>query len=184
MALGSGELSLLELSGAYATLARGGKLAEPFFISHVTQRGGWTVGRAGQSISLLGAAQPTLPGREGVRAVPEAVAYQVVDMMREVIRSGTGKKAYRRGYDRAGKTGTSSDYSDAWFMGMTPEYTVGVWIGADQRIPLGKGESGGKAALPAWVEVVELLEEKGLYFDVPASVMMVRRGGRRVALPR
>ena len=183
--LGSREVTPLALTSAFSTFAREGRAVSPAFITKVLDRSGNTIGGAGRPIYAGDVTTSTLGGGPGEQAISPAAAYQVLDMLREVIYRGTGKKAAKPGYDRAGKTGTSSDFADAWFVGMTPEYTVGVWIGCDQRLPLGDGEAGGKAALPAWLDIVEALEsDVTARFEAPDGVRMVRYGSSRVAMPR
>ena len=107
-------------------------------------------------------------------------------MLRGVVTSGTARRARAEGEDRAGKTGTTNDFVDAWFVGMVPRYTVAVWIGADNRVEgLGQSETGGRAALPAWKQIVEALpQEPGERFDVPDDVVFVSQSGRWVGIPR
>ena len=171
---------------AYSAFAREGRYTAPAFITRVLDRSGNEVGAAGRPIYVGDVTTEALGGGRGTQVISPATAYQVLDMLREVVRRGTGRKAYRPGYDRAGKTGTSSDYSDAWFVGMTPTYTVGVWIGCDERRTLGPGEAGGKAALPAWMTIVEALEDADATarFEAPEGVRMVPWGDERIAMPR
>ncbi|MBA2319861.1 MAG: hypothetical protein H0V89_01790, partial [Deltaproteobacteria bacterium] len=111
--------------------------------------------------------------------------YETVDMLREVVQGGTARKARVAGLDRAGKTGTTNDYIDAWFVGMTPRYTVAVWIGTDGTNTLGDAETGGKTALPAWIDIVEHLPEReGERFPVPADVLLLPLGDAWVGVDR
>ena len=92
------------------------------------------------------------------RVMDSANAYVLVDMMRDVIRHGTGYGVLASGFTfpAAGKTGTTNDYTDAWFMGYTPVYTCGIWMGFDQKKKLGPGFTGAKVALPIWVDVMKV----------------------------
>ena len=95
-------------------------------------------------------------------------------MMREVVRAGTARRAHVEGLDRGGKTGTTNDFVDAWFVGFTPAHTVAVWIGTDGVATLGENETGGRAALPAWVRIVEALPaQTGQRFAIPDEAVLV-----------
>jgi len=156
--LGAGEVSLLELTLAYSAFTRQGVAMEAVFMSRVLDRDGLEVGRAGKGLRLRAEPPHVLPGDRRWQAIEPSHAYELVTMLQDVVAHGTARKAAREGYARAAKTGTSSDFADAWVVGMTPTHTVGVWIGCDQRTPLGLGESGGRAALPAWNAIVTALE--------------------------
>ena len=122
IALGSGEVTPLEMTNAVATLAAGGKAAAPKFIE-----------------AIDGVATQASPAEQVIK--PE-VAYVVTNMMESVVKSGTGHLAKELGVTIAGKTGTSNDARDVWFIGMTPDYVIGVWIGYDAPKAMGK-ETGG-----------------------------------------
>ncbi len=134
LALGASPVSLLEMTGAYTVFAADGLYHAPFAITRVRDRNGrihpWS--------------RP--PVR---RVVSPATAHQVSAILAEVIRRGTGRRA--AGIPgAAGKTGTSDDNRDAWFIGYTPSVTTGVWLGYDRGRSLGRGETGGRAAAPVW----------------------------------
>ena len=136
LGLGSSELSLLELTSAYAVLANLGVRMEPIAIRYITD---------GQGRLL----EENIPqGREVLR--PE-VAHVVTHMLRGVVERGTGVRARALGRPIAAKTGTTNDYSNAWFIGFTPNLATGVWVGYDRPTTLGKDETGARAALPMWV---------------------------------
>ena len=164
LALGSSSLTLLELTRAYAVYPRGGTRVIPRFITRVVDQDG---------IELLGEMplgdipppilQPLLAaGERRVEGYPDseimpttqiitpADAYLMSDLLRTVVQEGTGRRLRSLGRTLAGKTGTTNDFSDAWFMGFSPELTTGVWVGHDNNSTLGWGESGGKTALPIW----------------------------------
>src|SRR5262249_2186401 len=82
-------------------------------------------------------------------------AYLVTSMLKSVIERGTGTAALKLERPAAGKTGTTNDYSDAWFIGYTPELLTGVWVGFDEKRPLGSGETGGKVAAPIWTDFMK-----------------------------
>jgi penicillin-binding protein 1A len=106
-------------------------------------------------------------------------------MMRGVVRSGTARRAFVEGHDRAGKTGTTNDFLDAWFVGFTAEHTIAVWIGTDSVSTLGDKETGGKSALPAWLTIVQALgEEEGAFRAAPPGAIWTAWQGQWVALER
>ena len=155
LALGSGDVSPLELTNAFTTFAAGGKAAAPQVLERVGK-------------DLIEPPAPTQVLR------PE-VAYILVNMMRSVITEGTGTRASVLKMDVVGKTGTSNDVRDAWFMGMTPNLVVGVWVGFDDfKRELGRGEQGGRTALPVFVDVMKQLAKGGDRFQAPAGVVTVR----------
>lgn len=112
---------------------------------------------------------------ERVQAAP--VNYLIADMMRDVIQRGTGRRARVLGReDISGKTGTTNEYRDAWFSGFNPEIVTTVWIGFDDFSTLGRGEYGGRAALPAWIDYmrVALADTPEIYHDRPPGLVTVR----------
>lgn len=182
IALGSSELTPLELATAYAMFSRGGVSAEPVFIDRLVDVLEEQVGAAGEPLELEGAASRRLPGGHGQPVVSEETAYQLVDMLSAVVTRGTGRQAAKVGEARAGKTGTTSGYADAWFVGATPTHTIAVWIGVDDRSSLGPGESGSRAALPAWREIADGLPGSSS-FPIPDGILMMNWRGRWVGLP-
>jgi penicillin-binding protein 1A len=157
LALGSGEVAPLELTNAFATLAAGGAAAPPRLVHELRGMRGETD-------------QPAIPPAEQV--LPPEVAYVALDMMTSVITEGTGTAARDLGMPVAGKTGTSNESRDAWFIGMTPGLAVGVWIGFDDNRPLGDRESGGKTALPVYIELMKHIgkNERNAQWTRPANV--------------
>lgn len=154
LALGSGEVTPLELTNAYATFAAGGKVAPPQLITEVN----------GEPV----------PPPQMIDAIRPEVAYVMVDVLKSVITEGTGVRARRLGIPTiAGKTGTSNDARDAWFMGMTPNIVIGVWVGFDDNRPLGSREGGSHSALPVFIELVDSLDSRwtsGEYVRPPGIV--------------
>jgi penicillin-binding protein 1A len=140
IALGSSSVSLLEMVRAYGVFASGGNLALPLFIVKVTDRYG----------KVLEENQPLLKS-----AISPEIAYILTDMLKNVVRSGTGRAASSLGPAIAGKTGTSSEFRDAWFIGYTPDLVAGVWVGYDDHRPVGDKETGGKTALPLWLSFMK-----------------------------
>src|SRR5215813_5440064 len=135
MALGSSDLTLLELTSAYSALANQGTWVPPTTIRYVTDANG----------KLLEEHVP-----EGREALPPEEAYVVTHMLRGVVERGTGQGAKGLGRPIAAKTGTTNDYSNAWFIGYTPRLTTGVWVGYDRPRSLGRDETGSRVAVPIW----------------------------------
>ncbi|HUS67419.1 MAG TPA: PBP1A family penicillin-binding protein [Kofleriaceae bacterium] len=153
IALGSGEVTPLELTNAFATFATGGKVAPPQVLRKIGDQ----------------AVDPVAPSQ----VIRPEVAYVVTDMMRSVVTEGTAAAASKAlKMDVVGKTGTSNSARDAWFVGMTGELVVGVWVGFDDfKRPLGKGEAGGKSALPVFIDLMKKVGGKGGGFTRPAGVV-------------
>jgi penicillin-binding protein 1A len=139
LALGSGDVTLLELTSAYATFANQGVHMEPLMVRYVTDAQGRLV-------------EENIP--QGREAIDPVVAVGLTEMLRGVIERGTGVAARVLERPLAGKTGTTNDFSNAWFVGYTPSIVAGVWIGYDRPRSLGPEETGARAALPIWVAVM------------------------------
>jgi membrane carboxypeptidase/penicillin-binding protein len=183
VALGSSEVTPLDQALGYAALVRGGVPTDPVWIHSVQTIEEGPEARAGE-VLRLGNDAVTLPGGPKARVLPPEVAYQVVDMMREVVRSGTARKARVDGLDRGGKTGTTNGFVDAWFVGFTANHVIAVWVGTDGTRTLGDKETGGRAALPAWMTLADALNEPvGATVPAPPDVALVKREGTVVALP-
>ncbi len=162
LALGALEVRLVDLVQAYAGIANLGEAPEPRFVTEVDDRDGRTLERS----------YPTLH-----RAMPPAVSYLMVHVLEGVIKEGTGVRAARLPAHLAGKTGTTDDYTDAWFLGFSPRLTVGVWVGRDLKKSIGKRMTGARAALPIWIrfmnDYLATLDEstRREAFPVPAGVV-------------
>jgi penicillin-binding protein 1A len=173
IALGSSEITPLEHTAGISTFTRMGKAIPPVFVTRLRDVRDQEVGRAGEPVKLPGV-DVTLPGGKGVQVMKPSTAWQVLDMMRGVVQSGTGVRAKKEGEDRGGKTGTTSSYADAWFVGFTSTHTIAVWVGTDERVTLGHGETGGRAALPAWVKIADALpKDETAVLGPPADVVLV-----------
>ncbi len=157
LALGTFEVTPLELTCAYAELANGGTRFEPAMIRHITDKQGHLLE---EHISYP------------KRVLSEQTAFIVTQMLQNVVKHGTGWRAKELGYPVAGKTGTTDQYTDAWFMGFSPDLVAGVWVGFDRKYPLGGGETGSKAASPIWVSFMKKAEPKGpsVSFRAPSRV--------------
>ncbi len=162
LALGTNEVTLLELTAAYGCLAAEGLRAEPMAILRIEDRNGNTLEEYREyHEDVLGA----------------DVSYIITDMLTSVIDEvqGTGAAARAYGLDVpvAGKTGTTDEYTDAWFVGYTPEIVVGVWTGFDERKSMGSGMTGARAALPIWAEAMKAFypTNRGPAFTVPDNIV-------------
>src|SRR4051812_11912393 len=138
IALGAGDETLLEMTSAYSVFPNQGVRMTPYSILKVTDREG----------NLLEENRP-----EPQDAIRADTAFVMTSLLRGVVEHGTGVKAMALNWPVAGKTGTTDDFSDAWFVGFDPDITLGVWVGYDQKKPLGHGMSGAEAALPIWVNI-------------------------------
>ncbi len=145
VALGASESTLLQMTGAYAGILNGGSSVKPYGLVELRIQGDDT--------ALMGQ-----EGGMGERVISEAAARQLTYMMSQVIDRGTGQRARIDGREAAGKTGTTSDYRDAWFIGFTADYVVGVWMGNDDNKPL-TGVTGGGLPADIWREVMVRVEE-------------------------
>ena len=153
IALGSGEVTPLELTNALATFAAGGKLAPPRFLDAING--------------------VTTPPQPAVEVIKPEVAYVVTNLMESVVTSGTARLARSLKIPIAGKTGTSNDARDVWFVGVTPDYAVGVWIGYDDNRSM-KREAGGTAAVPVFVDVMKAMNQPAKAFKRPPGVVDVK----------
>jgi len=143
MALGAGNVTLMQMLGAYSVFANGGFRVTPYFIDRVEDDKG----------TLLFTSQPQIAGESAERIIDARNAFIMTSLMRDVVRSGTATRALRlkRG-DLAGKTGTTNEFVDAWFAGYQPTLVAVAWMGFDQPRTLGRNETGGSAALPIWID--------------------------------
>lgn len=184
IALGSSEVTPLDQAMAYATLARLGVPVEPVWVDRLVDIHGAEIGARGGPIVVDGQQVATLPGAPLPQVLDPGVAYTVLDMMTEVVRSGTARRAWSEDQQRAGKTGTTNDFLDAWFVGMVPSHTIAVWIGTDGTTTLGDKETGGKAALPAWIEIAAALPPGPARFPVPDEAMLLPHDGQWIGVAR
>ncbi|HTO89337.1 MAG TPA: PBP1A family penicillin-binding protein [Thermoanaerobaculia bacterium] len=163
MALGAFETTLLELTSAYSVFANQGLASTPYAFERISDANG-------------DALEQTHPETREVET-PQA-SYQILQMLRGVTQRGTGIAADRLQLNIAGKTGTTSDFTDAWFIGMTPRYTIGVWVGNDLKtISLGQGMEGARVALPIWIRILEGMKARGRIdpkadFESPPNVVL------------
>ena len=162
LALGTGEVTLLELTTAYTAFANQGRVAAPRLISRVDDRAGVTIYNASE---------------RHTQAISPTTAYLMSSMLSDVISSGTGWAARAAGFKlpAAGKTGTTDNYADAWFVGYTPHLVAGVWFGLDQPAPIMRGGFAGVVAAPAWGRFMKAAtsQDKGDWYPMPSDVEKV-----------
>lgn len=182
MALGAGETTLLRLTTAYAMLVNGGREISPTLIDRIQDRRGATVYRHDTRPCDACAAviwdNQTAPVLQDGRAqvLSPQTAYQVVSMLEGVVERGTGRTVRSVGVPLAGKTGTTNDERDAWFVGFSPDLAVGVFVGFDIPRPMGRGETGGKVAAPIFRDfmMAALGGTPAVPFRIPAGINLVR----------
>jgi penicillin-binding protein 1A len=173
LALGSSAVTPLELASAYAVLVNGGIRITPTYITKVRDRDGKILESIDPADFPAGAqAGQRLVERPRTRVISAETSYLITNLMESVIHSGTGAGAKALGRPAAGKTGTTNELRDAWFVGAVPQLLALTWIGYDQERSLGHLETGGHAALPAWLafmqEAVAGLPSEN--FPVPDSI--------------
>jgi penicillin-binding protein 1A len=137
VALGAADLTLYEQTSAYTVFPNDGIRIEPRYISKVTDYEGHVL-------------EQDFPDAKDVVSI--RTARNMVSLLEGVVQHGTGRAARKLNHPLAGKTGTTNDYTDAWFIGFSPSITCGVWIGFDEKKPLGNNETGGETALPIWID--------------------------------
>jgi penicillin-binding protein 1A len=140
LALGSADLTLLEHASAFTVFPDDGIHIEPHYLRRVTSYDG----------AVMEDQRPTVTD-----VIPPEVARTMVAMLEDVVQFGTGVRAKEIGRPSGGKTGTTNDFTDAWYIGFTPQITCGVWVGNDAHVTLGKKETGARAALPIWIEFMQ-----------------------------
>ncbi|MBI4967653.1 MAG: penicillin-binding protein 1A [Rhodospirillales bacterium] len=182
MSLGAGETAPLSLTTAYAMLVNGGRKITPTLIDRIQDRRGKTIYRHDQRpcegcLASFWTNQPVphIPDNREFVTDPLS-AYQMVSMLQGVVERGTGTAIAQVGKPLAGKTGTSNDFRDAWFLGFSPDLAVGVFVGFDDPLTLGSRETGGAVAAPIFRDFMkEALKDKpAIPFRIPAGIHLVR----------
>ena len=156
-ALGAADITLLEMTSAYTTFPNDGVRVVPKFVLKVTDYDG-------------NALKENLPELKDV--ISAETARTMVDLLQEPVRQGTATKLQEMKRPVAGKTGTTNDFTDAWFIGFTPTLTMGVWVGFDEKVTLGDKETGGRVALPIWFDAMQRIykDRKVENFQPPPGI--------------
>ena len=181
MSLGSTETTLLKLTSAYSTFVNGGKLVEPILVDRIQDSEGNTIVNNDKrscvncdQISFLSNKYPKVKDKYK-KVISEQTAYQITSLLEGVIKRGTGKKLKKLELNLAGKTGTTNENTDAWFIGFTSNFVIGVYVGMDDPSPLGKFETGSKTALPIFENFIMKAVKKSdaRPFKVPNGITMM-----------
>jgi membrane carboxypeptidase/penicillin-binding protein len=163
MALGSGEVTLQSMTKAYAAFAQGGIVRQPLFIRRVEDQEG----------AVLFEAE-----RRQERAISETTAFLMANMLADVVDAGTATRARAMGFTlpAAGKTGTTNDFVDAWFVGFTPKIVAGVWVGFDQPRTITKNGFAAQLAVPLWTRFMKVATKNDakVWFEPPPGVVAVQ----------
>ena len=170
LALGSSGLSLLEIVRAYSVFANQGWLIQPAFIVKIEDRNG----------NILEEMTP-----ERTRVIDRETAYMITSLMEGVVKFGTGQRLRELKRPVAGKTGTTNNLFDAWFVGYTPDMITGVWVGFDQERSLGEGETGARAAIPIWLGYMQQItkDQPVRIFQVPEGIVFAKIDAETGMLP-
>lgn len=190
MSLGAGETTLMRMTAAYAVFVNGGKKVTPTLIDRVQDRAGKNVFKRDQrecpacAASWSGQVAPSLAD-DRPTVIDPVTAYQITSMLEGAVQRGTGQSILAVGKPLAGKTGTTNDYKDAWFVGFSPDLVAGVWVGYDEPKSLGEGESGGRISAPIFRDfMAKALEgQPPTPFRIPSGVSLVKIDWRTGGLP-
>jgi len=178
MALGAGETTDYKMTAAYATIANGGRKITPTLIDRIQDRYGKTVYKHDERVcdgcnvtAWHNQPEPLIVDNRP-QVLDPMTAYQITSMMEGVVQRGTGTYAQRLNRPVAGKTGTSSDFKDAWFIGFTPQLVCGVYIGFDKPRSIGNGQTGGALAVPVFTEFMQaaLQGQPPTPFNMPPGI--------------
>lgn len=192
MSLGAGETTVLRMTAGYSMLANGGKRIRPTMIDRIQDRWGATIYKHDERIcnecaaeGWTGQGEPRLFDKRE-RIIDPMSAYQMVSIMEGVVQRGTAASLRSMGRTLAGKTGTTNDAKDVWFMGFSPDLAVGIYIGYDKPQSLGSRATGGAYAVPIFREFMTgaLAGKPNLQFRVPPGIKFIRvdaRSGQRVS---
>ena len=183
MALGAGVVTLRDLTNAYAMVVNGGKKIKPNLIQSIYDRRGKLIFTSEEKKclnciqfgDLIEYELPKIEEKEEF-VIDRKVAYQMTSMLEGVIQRGTGKKIATLKIPLAGKTGTTNDNKDAWFIGFSPDLVVGVYVGYDHPKSLGYKETGSKVAVPIFKEFMKkaLFKKNKIPFRIPSGISFVK----------
>lgn len=181
MSLGSGETTVMRMAAAYSVLANGGKAIKPSLIDRIQDRYGKTIFKHEERICNDCSAQSWQNQDEPVleddreQVLDPMTAYQMTSLMEGVVENGTAPVVQELGVPVAGKTGTTNEEKDAWFVGYTPDLVTGVYIGYDNPKPMGKGNTGGGLAAPIFTNFMKdaLREKPKVEFRVPRGIKLI-----------
>ena len=181
-ALGAGETTVLRMTTAYSMFANGGRRVTPTLIDRIQDRYGHTIYKHDQrecrgcdADKWQNQAEPSLIDRRE-QVLDPMTAYQITSMMEGVVQRGTATVVREVGKPVAGKTGTTNDEKDAWFIGFTPDLAVGVYMGYDKPRHLGRGATGGHLAAPIVKDFLKmaLADKPAVPFRVPPGIKLIR----------
>lgn len=181
MALGAGETTVMRLTSAYATIANGGRKIDPTLIDRIQDRTGKTIYRHDQRICdgceaarWTGQDEPQLIDKRD-QILDPMTAYQITSMMEGVVQRGTATVVKDVGRPLAGKTGTTNEEKDAWFVGFSPDLVVGVFMGYDTPRPMGRGATGGQLSAPVFRDFMKtaLADKPPVPFRVPKGIRLI-----------
>jgi len=155
VALGAAEVTLLEMTSAYSVYGNDGVRVTPRYLKRVTDYEGATKEETLVEVSDV---------------LSSKTARAMLALLQSVVHEGTARRAQALNRPVAGKTGTTNNYTDAWFIGLTPTLTCGVWVGFDKNRSLGRGETGSKAALPIWIDFIRRATQKKVSDQFPSPI--------------
>ncbi len=181
ISLGSAETTLLKLTSAYCSFVNGGKLINPIIIDRIQDGEGNTIinneNRKCSNCDKISFTSQEFPKIKDnyEQVLSSQTAYQITSILQGAVERGTGKKLKKLGLNIAGKTGTTNENTDAWFIGFTSNLVIGVYVGMDNPQPLGKFETGSKAALPIFEEFVKksVKKSEARPFKVPEDITLM-----------
>jgi len=188
VALGTSGMSMLEITSSFGIFANGGERIKPIFIKKIVTMKGEVLEEntpyieldeqeeEGEEEEAVVTPAPAPAPILKERAISPQNAFIITHLLQGVVQHGTGQRAKVLGRPIAGKTGTSSDYADAWFIGYTPSLLAGVWVGFDDKASLGRHETGSRAALPIWISFMDqaLRERRVETFKAPEKIVFVK----------
>lgn len=172
LTIGSIGATLMEMTSAYTVFPNGGTRIEPYLIENIQSKNGEILEKNVMEESIV---------------LRKTSAYLMVNMLKDVNVRGTAAKIWAQGFHHpsGGKTGTTNDYTDAWYIGFSKHYTMGVWVGIDSHIPMGRGHTGGDAAAPIWISTMKKAHENLplKHFTMPPGITSAKicKGTQKLA---